>query len=70
LSAITQLLLAIVSGEAALVVAAVTWATRRLIRQLDIQGKLLDQVTQDLGRHLAWHEGLDDRNAWRMRADH
>ena len=70
MSAITQLLLAIVSGEAALVVAAVTWATRRLIRQLDIQGKLLDQVTQDLGRHLAWHEGLDDRNAWRMRVDH
>ena len=70
MSAVTQLLLAIVSGEAALVLASLAWATKRLIRQLDIQGKLLDQVTQDLGRHLAWHEGLDDRNAWRVRADH
>lgn len=57
MSAITQLLLGIVSGEAAVVLAVVAWATRRLIRQLDQQGQMLRQVSEELGRHLAWHEG-------------
>lgn len=66
MSAITQLLLGIVSGEAAVMLAVVGWATRRLIKQLDLQGQMLRQVSEELGRHLAWHDG-QERQAVRAR---
>lgn len=65
MNAITQLLLGIVSGEAALVVGAIAWSGRRLVRQLDTQGKLLEKVATDMAVHQAWHIGLDARDALR-----
>ena len=63
-----QLLIAIVSGEGAVIMALVGWTWRALAGQVRQTAKDLDRLASTLERHLAWHEGLDDRNAWRGRS--
>ena len=60
-----QLLVAIVSGEAAVIIGLVGWTWRALSGQVKQTAKDLDRLTNAVDRHLSWHEGLDDRNAWR-----
>ena len=60
-----QLLVAIVSGEGAVIVGLVAWTWRALAGQVKQTAKDLERLTNALERHLSWHEGLDDRNAWR-----
>ena len=60
-----QLLVAIVSGEGAVIVALVAWTWRALAGQVKQTATDLQHLTNVLDRHLSWHEGLDDRNAWR-----
>ena len=60
-----QLLIAIVSGEAAVIISLVAWTWRALASQVRQTAKDLDRLTNAVDRHLSWHEGLDDRNAWR-----
>ena len=62
-----QLLIAIVSGEAAVIIGLVAWPWRALAGQVKQTAKDLEKLTNALERHLSWHEGLDDRNAWRDR---
>ena len=60
-----QLLVAIVSGEGAIIVGLVAWTWRALASQVKQTAKDLERLANTLDRHLSWHEGLDDRNAWR-----
>ncbi len=60
-----QLLVSIVSGEAALIVSLLGWGMRRAIKEITLQRASIERVASALERHLAWHDGLDDRNAWR-----
>lgn len=60
-----QLLVAIVSGEGAIIVGLVGWTWRALASQVKQTAKDLNDLTQILEKHLSWHDGLDDRNAWR-----
>lgn len=62
-----QLLIAIVSGEGAVIIGLVGWTWRALAGQVKQTAKDLERLTNALERHLSWHEGLDDRNAWRGR---
>lgn len=72
-----QLLIAIVSGEGAVIIGLVGWTWRTLASQVKQTAKDLRELTELVGKHLAvhealekemrWHEGLDDRNAWRSR---
>ena len=60
-----QLLIGIVSGEASLIVALVAWVARATTRQVAQTAQDLEHLANLVERHLAWHDGLDDRNAWR-----
>ena len=62
-----QLLIGIVSGETSLIVGLVTWVARTTTRQVAQTAKDLEHLANLVEQHLAWHKGLDDRNAWRQR---
>lgn len=62
-----QLLIAIVSGEGAVIIGLVGWTWRALAGQVKQTAIDLNNLTKVLDRHLSWHDGLDDRNAWRSR---
>ena len=62
-----QLLIAIVSGEGAVIIGLVGWTWRALAGQVKQTAIDLNNLTKVLDRHLSWHNGLDDRNAWRSR---
>ena len=62
-----QLLIAIVSGEGAVIIGLVGWTWRALASQVKQTAIDLNNLTKVLDRHLSWHDGLDDRNAWRGR---
>lgn len=59
-----QLLVAIVSGEGAIIVALVGWTWRALAGQVKQTAKDLERLSNTLERHLAWHEGMDHHNQW------
>lgn len=54
-----QLLTTVVSAEGAVLMAVLAWAARRLVRQLDLNTRLVDEISERLERHLAWHDGQD-----------
>ena len=62
-----QLLVSIVSGEAAVIVSLLGWSMRRATREIASQRASIERIATALERHLAWHDGLDDRAAWRKR---
>ena len=62
-----QLLIGVVSGEAAVIVSLVGWTWRAVAGQVRQTARDLERLANTLERHLAWHEGLDDRNAWRSK---
>ena len=59
------LLVSVISGESALIVSLIGWSLRRAQTQLGTVSHELERLANAVNRHLAWHDGLDDRNAWR-----
>jgi hypothetical protein len=60
-----QLLVSIVSGEAALIVSLLGWSMKRATREIASQRASIERIASILERHLAWHDGLGDREAGR-----
>lgn len=54
---IDQLLVSVVSGEAAVIVGVVTWSLRSMSSQLKANAAAIGSLATTLERHLAWHEG-------------
>ena len=59
---VDQLLVSIVSGEAALIVSLLGWSIKRATREIAAQRASIERIASALERHLAWHDGLDDRD--------
>lgn len=52
-----QLLISIVSGEAAVIVGLVGWSLRSMSSQLKANATAINSLAAALERHLAWHDG-------------
>ncbi len=60
-----QLLVVIISGESTVIIALLGWSLRNAAKQVALQAEAVKRIGESLERHLAWHDGLEDRNAWR-----
>ena len=54
-----QVLVSIVSGEAAVIVSLLGWSMRRATREIASQRAMIERFATALERHLAWHDGVD-----------